>query len=111
MAFDKQQVEDAIRTFTQNPFWAEKFLNAPHGASERLALSFFFSQNKDAPGFDLDAYRSLREHIEGGLDEADLDYLIENDSNPSAQAHFRQLKEGLRSGQGGAVGGQVGEVA
>ncbi|MCQ2299891.1 MAG: hypothetical protein MJZ81_07205 [Bacteroidales bacterium] len=97
MAFQKEQVMDSIRTFIENPFWAEKYNNAPYGAKKRLALSFFFSQHKDDPDFQIDDYRNLREYIESSLSAEDLDYLVENDSNEAARKHFSELRQNLQS--------------
>ena len=91
MAFEKQQVVDSINTFIKNPFWEEKFSKATPGAKKRLSLSFFFSEHGNDEGFDLDAYRNLREHIESALSREDLQFLIDNDSNEAAKKHFQEL--------------------
>ena len=91
--FTEDEVSKAIESFTKNDFWAEKLRKAPPGAQKRLALSFFFSENGKKPDFNLDEYRNYREYIEGSLDVADLDYLIENDTNDAARKHFGELKK------------------
>ena len=91
--FTEDEVSKAIESFTKNEFWAEKLRKAPPGAQKRLALSFFFSENGKKPDFNLDEYRNYREYIEGSLDVADLDYLIENDTNDAARKHFGELKK------------------
>ncbi len=91
--FTEDEVSKAIESFTKNDFWAEKLRKAPPGAQKRLALSFFFSENGKKPDFNLDEYRNYREYIEDSLDVADLDYLIENDTNDAARKHFGELKK------------------
>lgn len=91
--FTEDEVSKAIESFTKNKFWADKIRKAPPGAQKRLALSFFFSENGKKPDFNLDEYRNYREYIEGSLDVADLDYLIENDTNDAAKKHFGELKK------------------
>ena len=44
---DQKKVTEAIREFVKNPAWNDVFVNAPPGAMERLAISFYFSKFKD----------------------------------------------------------------
>ena len=96
MAFQQADVTAAINKFMENPFWAKKFHDAPVGAQKRLALSFFFSEKGKDDGFNLDEYRNLREYIENSLNADDLDYLIQNDSNEAAKAHFQELRANMQ---------------
>lgn len=94
---DNQKVEQAIREASQDPAWREKFMNAPAGAMERLAISFYFSTfYKDFSPTDFDEYRQLREEIEKTLDEEDLQYLIDNVGKDSAVKHYTSLLEKIK---------------
>ena len=44
---DPNKVTQAVMEFMQNPTWKEIFTNAPGGAMERLAISFYFSKFHD----------------------------------------------------------------
>lgn len=93
---DENKVTAAIREFCKNPKWNELFRNAPGGAMERMAISFYFSENnKDFSQEDFDEYRALREEIEKTLDREDLEYLIENIGKDDSVEHYKDLLEEL----------------
>ena len=104
---DPNKVTEAVSEFLQNPGWNEVFTNAPGGAMERLAISFYFSKFHDsfAPE-DFEEYRNLREELERSLDEEDLTYLIENTDKPQAKQHYEELLQQLQ-GTGGKPTGQL----
>lgn len=104
---DPNKVTEAISEFMKNPGWNDTFINAPAGAMERLAISFYFSKFHDsfAPE-DFEEYRNLREEIEKSLGEEDLSYLIESTDKPDAKQHYQQLLEQLRA-SGGTPNGAI----
>ena len=93
---DEAKVTESIQEFLKDPEWKDVFKNAPGGAMERLAISFYFSKNKD--GFsqdDFDEYRTLREEIEKTLTEEDLRYLIDNINKQDTKTHYQDLLDKL----------------
>lgn len=98
---DSKKVEDAIREFCKNEKWDKIFRNAPGGAMERLAISFYFSEN--GKGFskeEFDEYHTLRDEIEKTLDKEDLEYLINNIGKEEAVEHYKDLLETLEKNGG-----------
>lgn len=104
---DQNKVTNAIREFTSNPDWKEVFTNAPAGAMERLAISFYFSKEHDNfQPEDFDEYRNLREEIEQSLSEEDLQYLITATDKKNTIQHYEQLLERLQN-KGGQPSGNL----
>ncbi len=98
---DPNKVTEAVSEFLQNPGWNDVFTNAPGGAMERLAISFYFSKHHESfKPEDFVEYRDLREEIERSLDDEDLEYLIENTEKPEAKRHYEELLEKLNGGDG-----------
>ena len=97
---DPNRVTEAVNEFMQNPTWKEIFLNAPGGAMERLAISFYFSKfHDDFTPEDFQEYRDLREEYEKSMTEEDLTYLIENSDKENAVKHYQELLLKIRGGQ------------
>lgn len=87
--------------FMENPVWKEIFTNAPGGAMERLAISFYFSKFHDQfKPEDFQEYRDLRDEYEKSLTEEDLNYLIENTDKEQAVKHYQDLLAKLKEGGG-----------
>lgn len=104
---DPNRVTQAVMEFMQNPTWKEIFMNAPGGAMERLAISFYFSKfHDDFKPEDFDEYRSLREEYEKSMTEEDLQYLIENSDKDTAIKHYQELLDKLQK-SGGQPTGQL----
>ena len=82
-------------------------MNAPGGAMERLAISFYFSKFHDQfKPEDFQEYRDLRDEYEKSLTEEDLNYLIENSDKDNAKKHYQELLANLQKG-GGQPEGQM----
>ena len=97
---DPQRVTDAVTEFMKNPTWKNIFMNAPSGAMERLAISFYFSKYHDEfKPEDFQEYRDLRDEYEKSMTEEDLTYLIENSDKPTAIKHYQELLEKIQGGQ------------
>lgn len=93
---DESKVAAAIEEFCKNEKWKTLFEKAPGGAMERLAISFYFSENgKSFSEEELAEYRSLRDEIEKTLDREDLEYLINNVGKDKSVAHYKELLEAL----------------
>lgn len=102
---DPNKVTEAVMEFTANPIWKEIFTNAPGGAMERLAISFYFSKFHDQfKPEDFQEYRDLRDEYEKSLTEEDLQYLIDNTDKEPAVKHYQELLNKLQQGGGEAQG-------
>lgn len=87
--------------FMENPTWKDIFMNAPGGAMERLAISFYFSKyHDDFQPEDFQEYRDLRDEYEKSLTEEDLQYLIDNSDKPKAKSHYEELLGKLQKSGG-----------
>ena len=102
---DPDKISSALAAFCENPQWKDIFFNAPPGAQERLAVSFYYSHNKDnfAPE-DFEEYRTTREEIEAALGQEDLEYLLEVVDKPDTKAHYQQLLDRLAKHNGQPTG-------
>lgn len=89
-----------------NPYWRDLYLPAPRGAQERMAITFYFSENYQKPDFPLLRYRAHRKGVEDSLTFEDLEYLIANEDNEDAKKHYQDLYAKLteKEGDGGAEG-------
>lgn len=98
---DPNKVTEAIVEFIENPTWKQIFTNAPGGAMERLAISFYFSKfhNQFKPE-DFQEYRELRDEYEKSMTEEDLQYLIDNSDKDVAKKHYQDLLDKLKGGGG-----------
>jgi len=107
---DSKKVEAAIREFCKNEKWNQIFRNAPGGAMERIAISFYFSEN--GKGFtkeEFAEYHALRDEIEKTLDREDLEYLINNIGKDESVEHYKDLLEALeKNGQESSGEGSIG---
>lgn len=104
---DPNKVTEAVMEFMKNPSWKEIFTNAPGGAMERLAISFYFSKFHDQfQPEDFQEYRDLRDEYEKSLTEEDLNYLIENSDKENAKKHYQELLAKLQQ-SGGQPQGQM----
>ena len=95
---DPNKVTEAVSEFLKNPQWKDIFMNAPGGAMERLAISFYFSKFHDSfQPEDFQEYRELRDEYEKSMTEEDLQYLIENSDKDTAIKHYQELLERLKA--------------
>ena len=102
---DPNKVTEAVMEFMKNPIWKDIFTNAPGGAMERLAISFYFSKFHDQfKPEDFDEYRSLRDEYEKSMTEEDLQYLIDNSDKDTAIKHYTELLDKLRQSGGKPTG-------
>lgn len=102
---DPNKVTEAVMEFMENPIWKEIFTNAPGGAMERLAISFYFSKFHDQfKPEDFQEYRDLRDEYEKSLTEEDLNYLIENTDKANAKKHYQDILNKLKQGGGETQG-------
>lgn len=98
---DESKVESAIAEFCKNEGWKKIFEAAPAGAMERMAISFYFSENnKDFTKEDFAEYRALRDEIEKTLDKEDLEYLIANIKKDGAVENYKELLKELEKNGG-----------
>lgn len=98
---DPNRVTEAVMEFMNNPSWKDIFTNAPGGAMERLAISFYFSKFHDQfKPEDFQEYRDLRDEYEKSLTEEDLNYLIENSDKENAKKHYQELLAKLQQSGG-----------
>ena len=98
---EPNKVTEAVMEFMDNPTWKGIFMNAPGGAMERLAISFYFSKFHDQfKPEDFQEYRDLRDEYEKSLTEEDLNYLIENSDKENAKKHYQELLAKLQQSGG-----------
>lgn len=97
---DPNKVTEAVMEFMQNPTWKDIFTNAPGGAMERLAISFYFSKfhNEFKPE-DFQEYRDLRDEYEKSMTAEDLQYLIDNSDKDTAIKHYQELLDKINGGE------------
>ena len=94
---DPNRVTEAVMEFMENPTWKDIFTNAPGGAMERLAISFYFSKFHDQfKPEDFQEYRDLRDEYEKSMTEEDLQYLIDNSDKETAIKHYQELLDKLQ---------------
>lgn len=94
------KVTEAVMEFMQNPTWKDIFTNAPGGAMERLAISFYFSKFHDQfKPEDFQEYRDLRDEYEKSMTAEDLQYLIDNSDKENAIKHYQELLDKIQGGQ------------
>jgi hypothetical protein len=97
---DPNKVTEAVMEFMQNPTWKDIFTNAPGGAMERLAISFYFSKFHDQfQPQDFQEYRDLRDEYEKSMTAEDLQYLIDNSDKENAIKHYQELLDKIQGGQ------------
>lgn len=97
---DPNRVTEAVMEFMQNPTWKDIFTNAPGGAMERLAISFYFSKFHDQfTPEDFQEYRDLRDEYEKSMTAEDLQYLIDNSDKENAIKHYQELLDKIQGGQ------------
>lgn len=97
---DPNKVTEAVMEFMQNPTWKDIFTNAPGGAMERLAISFYFSKFHDQfKPEDFQEYRDLRDEYEKSMTAEDLQYLIDNSDKETAIKHYQELLDKINGGQ------------
>ena len=97
---DPNKVTEAVMEFMQNPTWKDIFTNAPGGAMERLAISFYFSKFHDQfKPEDFQEYRDLRDEYEKSMTAEDLQYLIDNSDKENAIKHYQELLDKINGGQ------------
>lgn len=97
---DPNRVTEAVMEFMANPTWKQIFTNAPGGAMERLAISFYFSKFHDQfKPEDFQEYRDLRDEYEKSMTAEDLQYLIDNSDKDTAIKHYTELLEKIQGGQ------------
>lgn len=98
---DPNRVTEAVIEFLENPQWKEIFINAPSGAMERLAISFYFSKfHSQFTPEDFQEYRDLRNEYEKSMNEEDLQYLIETSEKEEAIKHYQDLLKQLQENGG-----------
>ena len=97
---DPNKVTEAVSEFLKNPGWKDIFMNAPGGAMERLAISFYFSKFHDSfKPEDFQEYRELRDEYEKSMTEEDLQYLIDNSDKDTAIKHYQELLDKIKGGE------------
>lgn len=97
---DPNKVTEAVMEFMQNHTWKDIFTNAPGGAMERLAISFYFSKFHDQfKPEDFQEYRDLRDEYEKSMTAEDLQYLIDNSDKENAIKHYQELLDKIQGGQ------------
>lgn len=103
---DPDKVTKAVMEFMQNPTWKHIFTNAPGGAMERMAISFYFSKYHDEfTPEDFQEYRELRDEYEQSMTAEDLQYLLDNSDSEAATKHYQQLLTKVQ--QGGEPKGNI----
>jgi len=96
---DPDKVTKAVMEFMQNPTWKHIFTNAPGGAMERMAISFYFSKyHNDFTEEDFQEYRELRDEYEQSMTAEDLQYLLEYSDSEAATKHYQELLAKVQQG-------------
>ena len=85
---DEKELQETIKSFLENPFWADYSWAAPSGAKEIIALGFYMSSGERAHS-DPEA-RSVLEECREALEREDVSYLAQNSPNPHERAFYRK---------------------
>ncbi len=106
---DSNKFELAIEKYTTDPKtgrptkWYAALYEAPAFAMERLALTFYYSANKDnLSEEELKEYHDLRKEIDLSLRKEDLEYLVK--VMPDKQKEYYKGLLALIPQEGNAVG-------
>ena len=93
----EKELQKAIESFLENPFWATYYDAAPSGAKEVIALEFYMSSRETAQ--DDAEVLSVLDEVRANLDAEDLGYLAAHSPNPYERAFYRRQLT-LRGGMG-----------
>ena len=85
---DEKELQEAIESFLENPFWADYYDVAPSGAKEIIALGFYMSSSERAHN-DPEA-QTVLEECRKALEREDVAYLAQNSPNPYERAFYRK---------------------
>ena len=85
---DEKELQETIKSFLENPFWADYYWAAPSGAKEIIALGFYMSSSERAH-YDPEAQSVLVECREA-LEKEDVAYLAQNSPNSYERAFYRK---------------------
>ena len=91
---DEKELQKAVESFLENPFWAEYYDAAPSGAKEVIALGFYMSSSERAHN-DPEA-QSVLEECREALEKEDIAYLAQNSPNPYERTFYRKMLCGIR---------------
>lgn len=86
---DEKELQEAIESFLENPFWADYYDVAPSGAKEIIALGFYMSSSERAHN-DPEA-QTVLEECRKALEREDIAYLAQNSPNPYERAFYRKM--------------------
>lgn len=84
----EKELQKAIESFLENPFWATYYDAAPSGAKEVIALEFYMSSRETVQD-DAEAL-SVLDEVRANLDAEDLDYLAAHSPSPYERAFYRR---------------------
>lgn len=84
--FDVKKLEASLDAFLKDKKWSEYFYDAPSGAKEVIAISFYRGHNPDE-AMDEDIIALLNE-ARSELDEEDIRYLAERCPNAQARSAY-----------------------
>lgn len=81
-----QEIESAVKAFSENPFWKDIYGKAPEGAKKYLGATFALSERDEEPTDEDIVYLKA---VEKSLTPEDRKYLANNLPNAQARAHFK----------------------
>ena len=95
---DEKKIKKALIEFCKNPFWKEKYDNAPSEYCKKyVALGFYYSDNMGYIS-DYEEYKAERNRLEERFTKEDWQHLYRYEGNNPRKAYYKSKfsEEGAR---------------
>lgn len=87
---NEKKVNSAVQKACENPYWKEKYENAPSEACKRyVALGFYYSDNFGEIS-DYEEYKAEREKLEAKFTKADWEHLYKYEGNNPRKSYYKK---------------------
>lgn len=93
---NEKKVNAALTEFCKNPYWKEKYDNAPSEDCKRyIALGFYYSDNLgEIP--DYEEYKAEREKLEEKFTKDDWQYLYKYEGNNPRKSYYKKKMDEMQ---------------